>query len=150
MPDLRGEYLSGRDARLPEDANGRVTLVMMGFTYASRKPVEAWAGRVRPAFAALDRATFYEVPVIGGMARMGKWFIDSGMRRGTPKALHENVITVWGQTDAWKARLGVTNATDEQAWLVLLDREGRVRWLYAGGLSDEAFTALMSAARAAQ
>ena len=43
--------------------------------------------------------TFFEIPMIGGLARMGKWFIDSGMRRGTPKADHENVITVYGGTD---------------------------------------------------
>ena len=60
------------------------------------------------------------------------------------------MITVWGQTDAWKAHLGVTGATDDQAWLVLLDREGRVRWRYAGAPSDAAFSELMAAARAAQ
>ena len=60
--------------------------------------------------------------MIGGMARMGKWFIDSGMRRGTPKADQENVITVYGGTDAWKQRVGFG---DPKAAYLILDRPER-------------------------
>lgn len=147
FPLLTGEFLTGREARLPDAAAGQVALVLLGFTYASRMPVAAWADHVKPAFASLDRATFYEVPVIGGLARMGKWFIDSGMRRGTPKALHENVITVWGKTDAWKSRAGVTD--DNDAYLFLLGRDGRILWRYSGGFREAAFAEMLSVARAA-
>jgi hypothetical protein len=44
--------------------------------------------------------------LIGGMTRVARRFIDGGMRRGTPKALHENVITVQGGAGEWKLRLG--------------------------------------------
>ena len=79
--------------------------------------------------------TFFEIPMIGGMARMGKWFIDSGMRRGTPPEDHEHVITVYGGTGPWKERLGSKGGNE--ASLVLLDAEGKVRWRH-NGLFDEA------------
>jgi hypothetical protein len=41
MFELRGEYLSGREAILPKDASGHVTLLLFGFTYQSRFAVEA-------------------------------------------------------------------------------------------------------------
>jgi steroid 5-alpha reductase family enzyme len=147
FPPLRGEYLTGREANLPADAAGKAAVILMGFTYASRKPVEAWAERLKPALAAMPDATFYEVPVIGGMARMGKWFIDSGMRRGTPKALHENVITVWGGTKQWKARAGVTDDRDTLAYITLIDREGRIRWRHSGVFDEAAFAALLTELR---
>jgi len=106
LPALRGEFLSGRSAVLPQAASGRVALLMLGFTYDSRFAVEAWAKRFRQDFGTQPKVTFFEIPMIGGMARLGKWFIDSGMRRGTPKADHENVITVYGGTDQWKQRVG--------------------------------------------
>jgi len=81
--------------------------------------------------------TFYEVPMIGGLARMGKWFIDSGMRRGTPKPDREHVITVYGGTDAWKQRVGFRDP--KAAYSILLDSNGRVAWRYAGGLDEEAY-----------
>lgn len=147
FPSLRGEYLTGRKANLPGDAAGRAAVILMGFTYASRKPVEAWADRLKPALAAMDGATFYEVPVIGGMARMGKWFIDSGMRRGTPRALHENVITVWGATRRWKQLAGVTDDRDKLAYVTLIDREGLIRWRYTGVFDEAAFEVLTTELR---
>ena len=68
--------------------------------------------------------------MLGQGARLARWFIDSGMRRGTPRDLHENVLTVYGSTGDWKQRLAVVD--DKLAYLVLIDREGRVRWIHAG------------------
>ena len=82
MPSLKGEFLTGRRTLLPEAASGRVALLAFGFTYNSRFAVEAWVGRFRKDFGAKPKVTFYEIPMIGRMARLGKWFIDSGMRKG--------------------------------------------------------------------
>ncbi len=140
MPELRGEYLSGRKAILPKDASGRVALLLFGFTYQSRFAVEAWTKRFRGDFEKNPQVTFYEIPMIGGMARLGKWFIDSGMRRGTPKADHENVITVYGGTEPWKQRLGVE--AEDSAYLVVLDQNGKVAWRHAGPFEETFYQAL--------
>ena len=100
--------------------------------YGNEEQKEQW---LKPLLAGLPGTTFYEVPVIGGMARMGKWFIDSGMRRGTPKALHENVITVWGEAKQWKARAGVT---DDQLAEVSQLTKLRVLHLPQAHVSDRA------------
>ena len=137
LPPLQGEFLTGRQAQLPDAASGRVALLAMGFTYNSRFPVEAWIGRFRKDFGSNPQVTFYEIPMIGGMARLGKWFIDSGMRKGTPVSDQENVITVYGGTDAWKQRMGYESA--DAAYLVLLDRHGMVRWRHSGAFDEAAY-----------
>jgi len=75
LPPLKGEFLSGRTAVLPQAASGRVALLMLGFTYDSRFQVEEWAKRFRQDFGTKPGVTFFEIPMIGGVARMGKWFI---------------------------------------------------------------------------
>jgi hypothetical protein len=145
FPRLEGEFLTGRKAVLPDAAGGKAALVLMGFTYQSRFSVESWADHVRPAFKQRGTATFYEVPVLGGLARLGKWFIDSGMRSGTPKDLHENVITVWGEVDRWKALMDFRESAQDDAYLVLIDTKGRVAWLHHGSHTDAAFDALIRA-----
>jgi len=137
MPPLKGEFLTGRQALLPDAASGRVALLALGFTYNSRFAVEAWIGRFRKDFAANPQVTFYEIPMIGGMARLGSWFIDSGMRRGTPTQDRENVITVYGGTEAWKQRLGFQSP--DAAYMILLDRRGVVRWRHSGVLDEVAY-----------
>jgi hypothetical protein len=87
LPELRGEYLSGRKAILPKDAAGRVALLLFGFSYQSRFAVEAWTKRFRGDFEKNPQITFYEIPMIGGMARLGKWFIDSGMGEEPPRPI---------------------------------------------------------------
>ena len=145
FPRLEGQFLTGRKAVLPDAAAGKFAVVLMGFTYDSRVEVEAWAEHVRRDFGASGMVTFFEVPVIGGMGRMAKWFIDSGMRKGTPKELHENVITVYGGADRWKKTMGFTKADEHAAYLALLGPDGRVRWMHRGGFTDEAMKALTAA-----
>ena len=137
LPPLRGEFLTGRQAQLPDAASGRVALLALGFTYNSRFPVEAWIGRFRKDFGENPQVTFYEIPMIGGMARLGKWFIDSGMRKGTPAKDQENVITVYGGVDSWKQRVGFQ--APDAAYLVLLDKRGVVRWRHSGAFDEEAY-----------
>lgn len=137
LPPLQGEFLNGRRAQLPDAAAGKVAFVAMGFTYKSRFPVEEFAKRFRADFGKEPRATFFEVPVIGGMAVMGKWFIDSGMRRGTPKADHEHVITVYSGAGEWKKRMGYR--AEGAAYLLVLDPQGKVAWKYTGLFTEDAY-----------
>jgi hypothetical protein len=140
LPELRGEFLTGREAVLPQAAEGRVALLLLGFTYKSRFAVEAWAERFRPEFQSDPRVTFYEVPIIGGMGRLAKWFIDSGMRRGTPKQDYEHVVTVYRGVDSWKRR--VRYVEPDAAYLILLDCTGKIAWLHRGAFDDGAFQSL--------
>lgn len=140
LPELRGEYLSGRKAFLPKDTSGRAALLLFGFTYQSRFAVEAWTKRFRKDFEKNPQVTFYEIPMISVMARLGKWFIDGGMRRGTPKADYENVITVYGGTEPWKQRLGVKG--EDSAYLVVIDQKGKVVWRHSGLFDETSYQSL--------
>ncbi len=145
FPPLKAKFLTGRTALLPDAARGKAALVMMGFSYDSRFAVEAWAKAFQGEFGARQDVTFFEVPVIGGMGRLAKPFIDSGMRKGTPPALHENVITVYGNVDYWKALMGFVKQAEHAAYLALIDPDGRVRWLHRGSYTPEAMSALRDA-----
>ena len=132
LPTLKGQFLTGRDAVLPEASAGKVTLIAMGFTYGSRVPVEAWGEWYRTAIGSRTDITFFEVPMIGGLATLGRWFIDRGMREGTPVALHDHVITVYRGTGDWKQRISYASAHQDDAYLIVLDKEGVVRGLHHG------------------
>lgn len=136
FPVLEGQFLSGRDAELPGASSGSIALVAMGFTYKSRFPVEAWGSWYRATFGSSPDVTFFEVPMIGGLSTLGRWFIDRGMRRGTPTELHDEVITVYGGTGDWKERLSYSTDHKDDAYLIVVDREGIVRWLYHGAFDQ--------------
>ncbi len=130
LPPLSGDDLAGHKVVLPDAARGRVALVAFGFSYDSRAPVEAWTKHARTAWGAEPRFTWYQVPMIGGFGRLAKPFITGGMRKETEPRYHANAVTVFGGTGPWKTRLGVGD--EKLAYLVLLDRDGVVRWRYGG------------------
>jgi hypothetical protein len=137
LPELRGSFLTEREAVLPGAAAGRVALLLFGFTYDSRFAVEPWANKFHLEYRENSRVTYFEVPMISGINVLGKWFINRGMRSGTPQEAQENVITVYGGVDPWKVRLGFSDP--KAAYLVLLDQNGRVAWAHNGGFTDEAY-----------
>jgi hypothetical protein len=147
MPKIEGENLTGHKAVLPDAARGKVTLVAMGFGYESRRNVEVWTKRFHREFGTHPDTASFEVPVISGLARLAKLFIDSGMRRGTPKEDRDKVITVYGSASEWKERLGVEDT--DLAYLLLLDREGRVRWRHAGLFEESVWPELKEATETA-
>lgn len=142
FPRLTGRMLTAREGALPDAVRGRTALLLLGFTYASRHPVADWAARFRERFGSDTTVTLFEVPMIGGMARMASPFIESGMRKGTPPELRERVLIVYGDTRDWKARVGWSGAARDDAHLLLLDPEGRVRWMAHGAFDPEVFESL--------
>jgi hypothetical protein len=58
------------------------------------------------------------------------------MRSGTPVELHDRVITVYGGTGDWKRRLSYSPEHKDDAYLIVLDTSGVVRWLYHGGFDQ--------------
>jgi len=145
LPELRGDLLDGREIVLPDAVRGSRVILLLGFSYASRFDVEAWAERIRERLGDDSALVTYEVPVIGGMARMARPFIDRGMRRGTPEALHDRVFTVYRDAGTWK-RLAGHDAKDV-AYVLLLDPDGRIAWRGNGPLDEAAFAALARAVR---
>jgi hypothetical protein len=147
LPELKGEFLTGKTAILPGVARGKVALLALGFSYDSRFPVEAWVKRFRADFGTNPEVTFYEIPMIGGLGAMGKWFIDSGMRKGTPKSDHEHVITVYGsKVGGWKDRL--KPKSDKEACVILIDSTGIVRWSRNGMFDESAYKEMAAEASA--
>ena len=143
MPPLKGDLLTGKPGVLPDLAAGQTTLVILGFSYDSRFQVEAWAEKFKSRYGAARDVTLFEVPMMGSGARLGRWFIDRGMRKNTPPELHGRVMTVYGGNDDWKARVGFSAPDD--AYLVLIDRQGNVRWLAHGAVSDARLQELSAA-----
>jgi hypothetical protein len=144
MPELKGEFLSGKKAVLPDAGRGKVAMYLVGFSYNSRFAVEAWAERYKKDFGENKQITFYEVPVIGGLGMLGKPFIDRGMRSGTPQKYHENVLTVYG--GAGDLRKAFRAKNDKNAVIVLCDQQGLAQWTWEGMMDESKYLEMKAVA----
>lgn len=147
LPTLEGQALSGRHVRLPDDAAGKVALVAMGFAYSARWAVEDWVDAFNNRFAHRKDVTFYEIPMIGGVARLAAPMIETAMRSATPDSLQDHVVTIYGSMGSIREALGVTNESD--AWIFLIDPDGTVLFESRGSFDAARLDRLASVAELA-
>jgi len=141
LPCMRGELMTGEPGTLPDLASDHCTLLVMGFATDAKDFAQEWARRFRVTWSDNPRATVYMIPVLGGIKqRLAKGIIERRIRDCTPAALRAHVMTVWGALDEWKVR--VDYRAPEDAYLVLLDGDGRVAWRHAGPCEEAAWQAL--------
>jgi hypothetical protein len=148
FPELHGTTLEGRPIKVPHDLSGKVALLAVGFTYESRWDVEDWVDAFRHQFEERPGFTYYEIPVIGGLARLAAPAIEQGMRAGTPPSMWSHVLTVYGPSDVVRKKLGAAEKSD--TWIYLLDSSGKVISQIGGAFDQEVYENLASKASAAE
>lgn len=130
---------------VPDSVANRNTLLMLGFTYESRHDVEKWAARFRREFGGDSRIGFYEVPVVGALGRLGRPFIEGGMRRNLGRDMHGRVLMVYRDAGRWKRLAG--HAEPDVGYLLLVGRDGRVAWRGRGPFGESAWGELAGQVR---
>ena len=141
FPSASGSALSGERVRFPDDVQGAPALLLIAYRRGTQADVDRWAAFVRREAPGLK---VFELPVIPALIwrPMQRW-IDGGMRGGVPRPQWSSVVTLYDEGAAVRDFVGdrgghVTHAT-------LLDADGVVLALEAGGFRDEAGRRLLAA-----
>ncbi len=148
LPHLDGEYLTGEGARIPEDALGKVTLLVMGFSYGSRKVVEEWKTAFDQGAAGAPKVGSMELMMIGPSNRLNRLYVLEGMKHGTTKSDLRSVVVVFGPVEEWRSRVNYQALSE--AYAVLIDRRGVVRGLYHGNPRGDGRSSVERAVRLAK
>ncbi|GEM_PF-3444523 len=144
LPTIGGSTLSGREVLLPSDTLGKVTMLVLGFSYSASDQIERWISAFRERFGADHDVIFFEVAILPGVYRVASPMIDAGMKRGTPSEMHDRVVSVYGPVGDFREVLGASPRSD--AWIYLLDRDGKVAFQYGGRFDRRKFGDLVSKA----
>lgn len=124
FPKVQGNSLTKQPITLPDSYQGRTTLLLVGYTQKAQFDIDRW---ILGALQADIKAEIVEVPTIAGMMpQMVQSFIDNGMRSGIPKSDWASVVTVY--EDAPKIIQALGNERPQSAYVVLLNKEGRIVW----------------------
>lgn len=136
FPSVEAANLDKHPVRLPQDFGGERNLVLIAFQRTQQKDVDTWLHEMK-RFEEVDSGLrYFELPIIGRLNGLARWFIDNGMRGGIPG--HEQrarTITLYLEKEPFKAALGLGD--EKRIYALLLDREGNVLWR-AEGTFDEA------------
>jgi hypothetical protein len=142
---LEGQSLSGKPIVLPEDAHGKIALLVIGFTQKGGHATGAWEQRFRKDFGADQRYAVYPVAELEDAPRLLRGMITGSIRRGTPPAEQDRFLILF-QSEA-ELRRFVAFSSPDDAYLLLLDSNGQVKWRGHGLFREEDYSALQDAAR---
>lgn len=134
FPDVAGKTLAGSDITVGLK-DGQAKVFVMTFTKDASKPAQAWLDACRAdetAKGASPKVACWDVRMAEGMPRLVRGFVEGRMRKDVPLAERERVVLVYKNNEAWRDRLMVMKDFENDPFLVLVDRAGRIQSLLRG------------------
>ena len=136
LPRLEAGTLDGRRLVLPDSAGGNIALLGFGYRRESQDDLNSWLVSSRQEYPLAKGFRAYEIPMMGRrIPGLLRGVIKRAMRNATAKESRRWVAPYYGDTDDYSRRLGVTDRSRVQ--MFLLDGSGVVRW-HASGRADSA------------
>ena len=128
FPAIEGRNLREHTVKLPD---GQAEVLIVGFTHGSQTQTKAWGERIG------DRFPSYSIAVLEDVPRLVRGMASHGIKSGVPENRRERFLLVFhGEKELKQA---VAFSTPDDAYILLLDPSGAIRWKFHGPVTDAAF-----------
>ncbi len=133
FPAIEGQNLRDHRVKLPD---GHPTVIVMGFTHGSQNQTKAWAQRIG------TQLPLYSIAVLEDVPRLVRGMASHGIRSGVPENQRERFLLVYHNEKELKQAADFS--TPDDAYVLVLDGTGAIRWKFHGPAGDAAFDQLKS------
>jgi hypothetical protein len=147
IPPLQGTALDGHAVALPRDLPGRANVLILGFSQHSQDTTTAWEQPVRSSLANTPAIGFYDMPCLEDAPSFIRPIIVRSIRKKVPDPLKPWFVPMTSGEAAWKHLVGYTDQAPDAAYVLLVDRNGNVRWQTHEPFSPARFNELAAVAR---
>jgi hypothetical protein len=147
IPSATGTALDGHTVLLPRDLSPQATILILGFSRNSQDTTTAWEKPVRTSLAS-PNITFFDMPFLEDAPSLIRPLILRAIRKQVPEALKPRFVPLTAGESAWKQAAGFTPTAPDAAYILLVDRSGRILWQTHEQYSQARFDQLASNARA--
>jgi hypothetical protein len=125
LPGTEGENLLGQKEKVADSLQGKIGVLVIGYSKAAGDITGAWEKRLSADFASNSAVTLYQMPMLEAAPKFIRGTIISGMKKGVPAPKQANFIVVVKDEDEWKRVSGYQKGQD--AYVVIVDKDGEVR-----------------------
>lgn len=122
LPTVEGESLAGQRIVLPDAAGGKISVLVFGFTKASKEPTTAWANKILKDFAARPDFVLYQLPVLEDVPRFIRGMVIGGMKKGMQEDKRAHFVPILQKESELKKFVHYNEPDD--AYVVVLGRSG--------------------------
>ena len=138
FPLLQARTLAGENIEYPKALAGNKSLLVMVFEDIGRyqeaqSQANQWLAVCESRWQRLGILA-HEIPMMGGVWKIARSYIDEGMRLGLPVEKHSSVSCFYGDKDKYRRLLAIEKFAEAQVFL--LDENGSIL-LQTHGAPDE-------------
>jgi hypothetical protein len=137
LPSLAGQTVTGKPLDILKAAEGNVAVVIFSFSRAGGRDAQNWAQHLTKDQQQLP---LYMAIFLESVPRFFRSAAVSGIRSGMSPAMQDRTLLLYQQQSLWEHRLHVTDESD--AYLLVLDRDGHIRWMLLGPFADALYLRL--------
>jgi hypothetical protein len=148
FPDLVGRTLSGSNITVGRQ-DGLAKVVVMAFTGEGVKASQAWLEACREGAAARPElpsgeplssspqttVVCYDVRMVTGLPPLVRGLVEGRMRKGQKPEHRDQVVLVHKDKETWRERMMVIRDNENDPFIVMVDRQGRVQSLLQGAFN---------------
>ncbi len=140
IPAVAGITLTGEHVRLPEALKGKVGVLVVGFSQASRTEVAAWGKRLTPDYRDSNGVLFYEMAMLASVPRLLRGWVVKKIGAEVPDRAKSRFLPLYDHEADWRAVTGYMKPDD--AYVLVVDAAGVVRFRINGEVGTEAYIEL--------
>lgn len=139
IPHVEAESLSNTPVSLPEDLGAKPAVLIIGFSRAGGNEVGPLARRLHKE---QPDVVVYQIAMLESAPRLVRPMILHGMRNGVAKDEQNKFLPLYHDEKEWKQAAGFTKAGENDAYILVVDKGGHVRWSEHGRYSDQLYAEL--------
>ena len=126
VPELHGKSFTDQPVNLPRDLQGKVGVLVIGFTQGSRDAVTAWAKRLATDYYDSPAVAYYNLPVTAAVPKFMRGYVTSKIRESVSDRGRPHFVPITEDEAGWKALTHYQHGDD--AYVVVVDGEGKALW----------------------
>jgi hypothetical protein len=144
LPSVQGSNLKRQKMIFPDDFAGDVNLVFIAFLRHHQDLIDEWVPFVEELAKEHPEFHYYEFPTLPHRGPIYRTFLNEGMRAGIPdEVTRARTITLYLDKRAFRKALDIEN--EQNIWVFLFDKSGKVLWRIEGKFSPQKGVALSDA-----
>ncbi|HEY6412574.1 MAG TPA: hypothetical protein VIX42_02735 [Edaphobacter sp.] len=140
IPMTHGTTFAGAQVMLPDDLRGRVGVLVLGFSKSSGEMCSGWGRRVAANYRETHEVMYYQMPVLASVPKLIRSMVVKSIRSSVPETEQTHFLPVFSDEAEWRKIARYANVDD--AYVLVVDGDGRVRWQASGKATDAEFAAL--------
>jgi hypothetical protein len=140
IPEVHGTSFTGAAVNLPEALQGKAGVLVIGFSQGSRDAVTVWGKKLAGDYYDSPAVAYYEMPVLASVPKLMRGFVAGRIKASVSDRGRPHFVPLFDNEDAWRRLVHYTAPDD--AYVLIVDGSGAVRWQMQGQATDAAYAVL--------